>query len=65
MIPYCKAHGIGLIPWGPLQGDDLAESAEEFLTRKESSKGTPFEKKFSDAGKAIIGRFDELAKGRD
>ena len=62
MIPYCNAHGIGLIPWGPLQGGDLAKSIDQDSTRKDSAKGTPFEKKYSDADKAIISRVEELAK---
>lgn len=62
MIPYCKAHGIGLIPWGPLQSGDLAKPIEEGSTRKDAAKGTPLEKKFTDADKAIIGRVEELSK---
>lgn len=62
MIPYCNAHGIGLIPWGPLQGGDLAKAIGQDSTRKESAKGTPFEQKFSDADRSIISRVEELAK---
>ena len=63
MIPYCKSHGIGLIPWSPLHGGDLARPVKAELTeRKESSKGTPFEKQFSKADETIIDRVEELAK---
>lgn len=62
MIPYCNAHGIGLIPWGPLHAGDLARSLGTTSTRKESTKGTPFEKKFTAADKTIINRVEEVAK---
>ena len=62
MIPYCKATGVGLIPWGPLQGGALARDHSESTTRSDSLKGTPFERPFSDADKAIIDRVGELAK---
>ena len=61
MIPYCKAHGIGLIPWSPLHQGDLAKPVEENTVRKEESKGTMFEMRLSDADKTIIGRVQELA----
>lgn len=64
MIPYCKAHGIGLIPWGPLQGGDLAKPADQSSTRKEMTKGTPFEKASSKEDLVIIGRVQELATKR-
>ena len=64
MIPYCNAHGIGLIPWGPLAAGDLCRPFSETSTRKESAKGTPFERKFSDADKMIISRVEEIAKKR-
>lgn len=62
MIPYCNAHGIGLIPWGPLQGGDLARSLDTTTTRKEAMKGSAFEKKHSEADKIIITRVEEIAK---
>ena len=65
MIPYCNAHGIGLIPWGPLQGGDLAHPPSENTTRKESTKGSPFEKKMSEVDNAIISRVQEIAQKRD
>ena len=65
MIPYCKAHGIGLIPWGPLQGGDLARPADQSTTRKDTAKGTVFEKKHTEADLAIISRVQEIASKRD
>lgn len=62
MIPYSKAHGIGLIPWGPLHAGDLARPLGQSTARSESTKGSPFERPHSEADKAIITRVDELAK---
>ena len=64
MIPYCKAHGIGLIPWSPLHGGDLAKPIDQGSARKDSAKGTFREKKHSEADKAVIGRVEEIAKKR-
>jgi len=62
MIPYCKAHGIGIIPWGPLAAGALARPVGVETTRSDSAKGTVFESKYSDTDKTIIGRVEELAK---
>ncbi|KAJ7081001.1 NADP-dependent oxidoreductase domain-containing protein [Mycena epipterygia] len=62
MIPYCKAHGIGLIPWSPLASGALAHPVGEETERTRVSKGTAFEIKLTDADKKIIGRVEELAK---
>lgn len=62
MIPYCKAHGIGLIPWAPLAGGALAHPLGEETPRAQESKGTAFEPKLTAADKTIIGRVEELAK---
>ena len=64
MIPYCKAHGIGLIPWGPLQGGALAKSPDQSSARKDTAKGTPREKKFSKEDHEIVSRVQEVAKKR-
>ncbi|KAJ7239263.1 NADP-dependent oxidoreductase domain-containing protein [Mycena rebaudengoi] len=62
MIPYCQEHGIALIPWGPLAAGALARPLGVETARTAAAKGTPFEDKFSDADKAIIGRVEELAE---
>ena len=62
MIPYCKAHGIGLIPWSPLHQGDLARPLTASTARKEESKGTFLEHRLSAADKTIISRVEELAK---
>ncbi|KAJ7469425.1 NADP-dependent oxidoreductase domain-containing protein [Mycena latifolia] len=62
MIPYCKAHGIGLIPYAALASGALARPVGKETVRSQSSKGTAFEKKFTDADKTIINRVQELAE---
>lgn len=57
MIPYCKAHGIGIIPWGPLQAGDLANPYGQGSTRRDINA-----RKYTEADKAIIGRVEELSK---
>ena len=62
MIPYCNAHGIGIIPWGPLHAGDLARPLGQTTARTEQAKGGPFERPHSEVDKIVIGRVDELAK---
>ena len=62
MIPYCNAHGIGLIPWGPLHAGDLARPLGSSTTRSESAKGSPFERIHSEADKVVLTRVEEVAK---
>ncbi|KAJ6628319.1 Aldo keto reductase [Mycena sp. CBHHK59/15] len=62
MIPYCKAHGIGLIPWAPLAEGALARPMGVETTRTRAAKGTVFEISFSEADAKIISRVQELAK---
>ncbi|KAI5121969.1 hypothetical protein M0805_002039 [Coniferiporia weirii] len=64
MIPYCNAHGIGLIPWGPLQAGDLSYPTSQSTARRDATKGTPRERKYSEADKAIISRVEEVATKR-
>ena len=64
MIPYCKAHGIGLIPWGPLQAGNLAHPLSTSTARKESWKGTPRDRKPSASDELIVNRVQELAEKR-
>lgn len=59
MNPYCNAHGIGLIPWGPLQAGDLARPIDIHTTRRATN-----EKVYSEADKAIIVRVEEIAQKR-
>ena len=62
MIPYCRANGIGLIPWGPMAGGVLARPFHENTTSKRFSTTmlSPFKESFPDADQLIIGRVEEL-----
>ena len=64
MIPYCKAHGIGLIPWGPLQHGTLARPADQTTPRQDSVKGTQLDRELSSSDKQIIDRVEEIARMR-
>jgi len=65
MIPYCHAHGIGLIPWGPLAAGHLARQPGTETARANAVKGSPFETKHSDTDHTIISRVAEIAKKKD
>ena len=62
MIPYCNAHGIGTIPWGPMHAGDLARPFGQGSVRTDAVKGTVWERTYSEEDKEIINRVDELAK---
>ena len=62
MIPYCIAHGIGIIPWGPLHSGDLARPIGQGSTRQEASKIRVWLRPQSAEDKVIIERVDGLAK---
>lgn len=59
MIPYCNAHGIGLIPWGPLQAGDLAYPIATQTARRSAGERT-----YTEADKEIISRVEEVAQKR-
>ncbi|KAH8832515.1 Aldo/keto reductase [Flagelloscypha sp. PMI_526] len=65
MIPYCKYHGIGIIPWAPLAYGALTHPlnpSEPVASRNALLKGTPLERKSTPASDAIINRVEELAQ---
>lgn len=65
MIPYCKATGVGLIPWSPVargvlcrpwgERTTLRENTDNFLQRMIRSRE-------SEVDKAIVDRVEEVAK---
>lgn len=73
MIPYCKATGVGLIPWSPLARGHLARSPSKGA---ETSRGSHepnakaaanlnhpvYQLGFTDMDKAIIARVEEIAE---
>ena len=64
MIPYCNHHGIGLIPWGPLHGGDLARPYGSITQRKEETQKGPYAKKYLPQDEVIVKRVEEIAKKR-
>jgi aryl-alcohol dehydrogenase-like predicted oxidoreductase len=62
MIPYCKAHGIGYIPWSPIAAGALARPVGTETARTTAAKGTVWEKKFSEAEVEIITRVQKLSE---
>jgi aryl-alcohol dehydrogenase-like predicted oxidoreductase len=61
MIPYCLAHGIGIIPWGPLHSGDLARQPGQSSVRNDSFKGTAWSREHDESDKEIIRRVGEVA----
>ncbi|KAJ8090254.1 hypothetical protein AAF712_006146 [Marasmius tenuissimus] len=65
MLPYCKFHGIGVIPWSPLKSGVLSRPFDSGVPpRLAYFKGTAWEYKFSEADETIIRRVEEIAKKR-
>lgn len=73
MIPYCKATGVGLIPWSPLARGHLARSpGREEETRRGNHEPSAevaaglghavYKLGFTDMDQAIIRRVEEVAK---
>ncbi|KAH8813716.1 Aldo/keto reductase [Flagelloscypha sp. PMI_526] len=63
MIPYCKHHGIGIIPYSPLAGGALARPlTAPTTTRHELVQKMPIARKFTAAVETIINRVEELSK---
>ncbi|KIY53429.1 Aldo/keto reductase [Fistulina hepatica ATCC 64428] len=63
MLPYCKFHGIGVIPWSPLARGDLARPRNSPETnRQKMFKNTSLEIKANEADAEIVDRVDALAK---
>ena len=64
MIPYCKAHGIGIIPWSLLAEGFLARPLGVETKRADASKNGPFEIRLSIEDRQIIDNVEKLAKGK-
>lgn len=62
MLPYCKFHGIGVIPWAPLATGILARPVGTRTTRTAQIEGSAWERKLSDADAVIVNRVEEVAK---
>lgn len=66
MIPYCKATGVGLIPWSPIGRGMLTRPWNARESKREETD--PFLKNMrsreSEIDKAIVGRVEEVAEKR-
>ncbi|KIY53410.1 Aldo/keto reductase [Fistulina hepatica ATCC 64428] len=64
MLAYCKFHGIGVIPWGPLNRGVLARPVQSPETTRHGVVKTMFDISFSDADIRTINKVEEIAKNR-
>jgi aryl-alcohol dehydrogenase-like predicted oxidoreductase len=61
MNRFCKATGVGIIPWSPLFGGQLARPLDEKISER-SKMPTPFGSSVTPADEEIIKRVDEVAQ---
>lgn len=69
MIPFCKANGIGIIPWSPNARGVLARPYTDLATGKRAESDRHVKGLFQnspnvEADKEIVNRVQELAKKR-
>lgn len=73
MIPYCKATGVGLIPWAPLargyltrppsdEADSKRKSMEVKMKNGLQNRPQLYELGWSETDRAIIKRVQEIAE---
>ncbi|MCS7263592.1 MAG: aldo/keto reductase [Armatimonadetes bacterium] len=63
MIPYCRAEGIGIVPYSPLAGGRLAREPNETTPRAETDQIARWKyDATADIDRPIIERVGELAK---
>ena len=63
MIRYCKATGVGLIPWSPMHSGKLARPAGDTSTVRSKHK-VPFLPDLSPTETEIIKRVEKVAKDK-
>lgn len=66
MIPYCKATGVGIIPWSPVARGVLARPWGSSATKREQTDAylSSLISRDNEADKAIVDRVEEVAKKR-
>ncbi|KAK7204370.1 putative aldo-keto reductase [Myxozyma melibiosi] len=69
MIPYCRASGVGLMPWSPLHQGVLARplaATEAKAGESARAQGTGVFKQYEpdESGKEIVRRVEEVARKR-
>ncbi|KZT60244.1 Aldo/keto reductase [Calocera cornea HHB12733] len=62
MNKYCDYTGVGLIPYRPLAGGELARPIDATSTRAEFFKKSEYAAESTDADKEIITRVEKIAK---
>ena len=67
MIPYCRATGVGCIPWSPVARGVLTRPWGERTTQREKSDNflkSLIRSRETEVDKAIVDRVEEVAKKR-
>lgn len=67
MMPYCRATGVGCIPWSPVARGVLARPWGERTTAREKSDNflkSLIRNRETETDKAIVDRVEEVAKKR-
>lgn len=67
MLPYCRASGVGCIPWSPVARGVLARPWSERSTKREESDNflkSLIRSKETETDKNIVDRVEEVAKKR-
>jgi len=66
MLPYCKATGVGVIPWSPVARGVLARPWGSGATKREQTDAylSTLITRDHQADKAVVDRVEEIAKKR-
>jgi aryl-alcohol dehydrogenase-like predicted oxidoreductase len=66
MIPYCKATGVGIIPWSPVARGVLARPWGSGASKREETDAylAALISRDNEADKSIVDRVEEVAKKR-
>jgi aryl-alcohol dehydrogenase-like predicted oxidoreductase len=66
MIPYCKATGVGIIPWSPIARGMLARPWGSTATKREQTDAylASLITRENEADKAVVDRVEEVARKR-
>uniref|UniRef100_A0A0W0F476 NADP-dependent oxidoreductase domain-containing protein n=1 Tax=Moniliophthora roreri TaxID=221103 RepID=A0A0W0F476_MONRR len=64
MHAYCRFNGIGIIPWGPMDGGNLTRPIGASSVRSDTFSKSPWGFKPNDSDREILSRVEELAKKR-
>ena len=65
MIPYCRASGVGIIPWSPVARGVLTRPWGDRTTKREASDNflkSLIRSRETEVDKAIVDRLEEMAK---